>query len=184
MPAATPGRWPAVLFECLTGVPPFHRESELAALTARVEAPAPAPSSLRPHLPAALDPILARGLALAPAERYPSAGALMSAARAAVGGARMRGLLFADLRDYTGFAEREGDARAAALLARYRDLVRPVVAQTGGAEIRTEGDSFYIVFPSATAAIRAGLAIVAATVAATAADPLAPGPPRDRRPRR
>ena len=76
----------AVLFECLTGVPPFHRESELASLTARVEAPAPAPSSLRPHLPAALDPVLARGLALVPAERYPSAGALLAAARTAVGG--------------------------------------------------------------------------------------------------
>ena len=164
----------AVLFECLTGVPPFHRESELASLTARVEAPAPAPSSLRPHLPAALDPVLARGLALVPAERYPSAGAFLAAARAAVGGARMIGLLFADLRDYTAFAEREGDAKAAAVLARYRDLVRTAVARTGGAEIRTEGDSFYVIFPSVTSAIRTGLAIVGAAEAVSSEDPSLP----------
>ncbi len=161
----------AVLFECLTGRPPFRRETEVAALTARLEGPAPAPSSLHADLPEALDAVLARGLARDPVERYPSAGALIHAARAAVDGARLRGLLFADLRGYTAFAEREGDARAAALLDRYRRLVRATVARSGGAEIRTEGDSFYIVFPSATAAIRAGLAITAVAAEATAADP-------------
>lgn len=164
----------AVLFECLTGVAPFHRDTELAALTARLDAPAPPPTSLRPDLPGLLDAVLARGLARAPADRYPSAGALMAAARAAVEGAHLRGLLFADLRDYTAFAEREGDARAAALLARYREVVRAVVTRSGGAEVRTEGDSFYVVFASATAAIRAGLAIVAAAEAATVEDPSLP----------
>jgi serine/threonine-protein kinase len=164
----------AVLYECLAGVAPFHRETELASLTARLEAPAPPLSSVRPDLPAALDPVLARGLARDPAERYPSAGTLLAAATAAVHGGSLRGLLFADLRGYTAFAEREGDARAAALLARYRGLVRIAVARTGGAEVRTEGDSFYVVFPSATAAIRAGLAIVAAAAQATAEDPSLP----------
>ena len=164
----------AVLFECLTGVAPFRRASELASLTARLDGPAPAASSLRSDLPEGLDAVLARGLARDPAERYPSAGALAAAAAAAVGGARLRGLLFADLRGYTAYAEREGDARAAALLARYRELVRVAVRRTGGAEVRTEGDSFYVVFPSATAAIRAGLAIAAAAGAATDADPSLP----------
>jgi len=50
----------AVLYECLTGVAPFHRETELASLTARLEAPAPPPSSVRPDLPAGLDAVLAR----------------------------------------------------------------------------------------------------------------------------
>jgi class 3 adenylate cyclase len=168
----------AVLYESLTGEPPFRRDTEVAALTARLEGTPPAPTSLRPGLPEALDPVLARGLARDPAERYPSAGALLGAATAAVHGARLRGILFADLRGYTAFAEREGDARASALLARYRDLVRVAVARTGGAEIRTEGDSFYVVFPSATAAIRAGLAIAAAAAAATEHDsslPIRPG---------
>ena len=164
----------AVLFECLTGEPPFRRDTEVAALTARLEGPAPSPSTVRPGLPAALDPVLARGLARDPAERHPSAGALLGAAAAVVHGARLRGILFADLRGYTAFAEREGDARASALLARYRDLVRAAVARSGGAEIRTEGDSFYVVFPSATAAIRAGIAIVEGAHTATEQDPSLP----------
>ncbi len=81
------------------------------------------------------------------------------------------GFLFADLRGYTAYAEQRGDAAAADLLDRYRVLVRNVVAQTGGAEIRTEGDSFYVVFPSASRAVAGGLAIVAAAHEATAADP-------------
>ncbi len=72
-----------------------------------------------------------------------------------------RGFLFADLRDYTAFAETHGDRAAADLLDRYRSLVREVVAASAGAEIRTEGDSFYVVFPSASTAVAAGLAIVA-----------------------
>jgi class 3 adenylate cyclase len=72
----------------------------------------------------------------------------------------VRGFLFADLRGYTAFVERAGDAAAAELLERYRGLVRGVVAEQAGAEIRTEGDSFYVVFPSPSAAVRAGLALV------------------------
>lgn len=73
----------------------------------------------------------------------------------------VRGFLFADLRGYTAYAEGAGDRAAAALLARYRGLVREVVSAYAGAEVRTEGDSFYLVFPSPSAAVRAGLAIVA-----------------------
>jgi class 3 adenylate cyclase len=81
-----------------------------------------------------------------------------------------RGFLFADLRDYTGFVEARGDHAGALLLARYRALVRGAVARLQGAEIRTEGDSFYVVFDSASAAVLAGQAIIAAA-AETAADP-------------
>jgi len=49
-------------------------------------------------------------------------------------------------------------------------LVRGAVANFRGAEIKTEGDSFYVVFDSASAAVRCGLAIVAAA-AATADGP-------------
>jgi len=73
---------------------------------------------------------------------------------------RTNGFLFADLRDYTQFAERRGDRAAAALLETYRGLVRATVADFGGAEIKTEGDSFYVVFPSASSAVQCGLAIL------------------------
>jgi class 3 adenylate cyclase len=81
-----------------------------------------------------------------------------------------RGFLFADLRDYTSYVETHGDRAGAALLERYRALVRAAVTAAGGSEIRTEGDSFYVVFGSVSAAIRAGLAIVDAA-ARTIAQP-------------
>jgi len=80
------------------------------------------------------------------------------------------GFLFADLRGYTRYADAHGDHAAADLLDRYRTLVRGAVAAFRGAEIKTEGDSFYVVFDSASAAVRCGLAIVEAA-AATAEGP-------------
>jgi class 3 adenylate cyclase len=75
---------------------------------------------------------------------------------------RTNGFLFADLRDYTRYVESHGDQAAAALLEAYRALVRSSVAEFGGAEIKTEGDSFYVVFPSASSAVQCGLAILRA----------------------
>jgi outer membrane protein assembly factor BamB/class 3 adenylate cyclase len=88
--------------------------------------------------------------------------------------ATTHGFLFADLRDYTRFVESRGDDAAAALLHRYRALVRKVIGEFGGAEIRTEGDSFYVVFPSASSAVLGGLAILAAAAEATRTDPNQP----------
>lgn len=69
-------------------------------------------------------------------------------------------VLFADLRDYTAFVEAHGDAAASALVADYRRLVRAQVAQAGGGEIKTEGDSFFVVFPTARQALQAGIGIL------------------------
>jgi class 3 adenylate cyclase len=79
---------------------------------------------------------------------------------------RTNGFLFADLRDYTRYVEAHGDRAAAALLDAYRELVRAAVAEFGGAEIKTEGDSFYVVFPSASSAVQCGLAILDAAAKA------------------
>ena len=80
-----------------------------------------------------------------------------------------RGFLFCDLRDYTAFVEAHGDQAAAELLGDYRAIVRDALGATGGGEVRTEGDSFYIVFSSVGAAVRCGLAIVAEAGRASAA---------------
>jgi WD40 repeat protein len=66
-----------VLFECVTGRPPFARDSELATLWAHVEEVAPLPSSLRPDLPAVVDEAIALALAKEPSERFPSCSALV-----------------------------------------------------------------------------------------------------------
>jgi class 3 adenylate cyclase len=83
--------------------------------------------------------------------------------------AHTRGFLFADLRGYSAFTERHGDQAARELLTSYRQSVRGVIGRFDGAEIRTEGDSFYVVFDSVSQAVRAGLAILAA-VAEPSAD--------------
>jgi TolB-like protein/class 3 adenylate cyclase len=85
--------------------------------------------------------------------------------------ATTHGFLFADLRGYTRFVEMRGDEAAAALLGRYRALVRQAIGEFGGAEIRTEGDSFYVVFGSASSAVMGGLAILAAAADSSRTDP-------------
>lgn len=70
-----------------------------------------------------------------------------------------RAFLFSDLRDYTTFVEAHGDAAAADLLQAYRELVRAEVARHTGAEVKTEGDSFYVVFESPSAALECAVAI-------------------------
>jgi class 3 adenylate cyclase len=76
--------------------------------------------------------------------------------------AATHGFLFADLRGYTQLVDTRGAVGASLLLGRYRTIIRDVVARHGGAEIKTEGDSFYLVLPSASVALRCGLDILAA----------------------
>jgi class 3 adenylate cyclase len=70
------------------------------------------------------------------------------------------GFLFSYLRGYTHLVDTRGAIEASHLLGRYRAIVREVVTHHGGAEIKTEGDSFYVVLPSASAALRCGLDIL------------------------
>ena len=74
-----------VLCTCLTGSPPYPRDTYEAALWAHVHEPPPRLTSRRPALPTALDGVLATALAKDAAARYPSAGALVTAARMAAG---------------------------------------------------------------------------------------------------
>ncbi len=68
----------ALAYEVLVGRPPFVRQNPADLIQAHLgETPRP-PSSLRPSL-AFVDPVLARGLAKTPGERYASAGAMVRA---------------------------------------------------------------------------------------------------------
>jgi serine/threonine protein kinase len=73
-----------VLFECLTGHPPFPGGSGEAVLLAHLESPPPRVTALRPDLPPAIDHVVARALAKAPADRFPSCRVLVTAARQAL----------------------------------------------------------------------------------------------------
>jgi serine/threonine-protein kinase len=70
-----------VLYECLTGQPPFPGGSGEAVLLAHLEATPPRVTALRPDLPPAIDDVVARAMAKAPADRFPSCRALVAAAR-------------------------------------------------------------------------------------------------------
>ena len=77
----------AVAFECLCGRAPFARPTEAAVLYAHMAEPPPAASAERPELPGAVDAVLARGLAKAPAERQATAVELVGELRDALAGA-------------------------------------------------------------------------------------------------
>lgn len=72
-------------FHALTGEPPLARPTTVATLAAHGTAPRPAASERRPGLPAAVDRVLARGMAIDPRERPGSAGELADELTIAVG---------------------------------------------------------------------------------------------------
>ena len=76
----------ALLFEALTGVVPYPRPREVDKIGAHLREPVPQPSRLV-SLPGALDAVVARAMAKAPADRYPSAGEMGRQALAAAAGA-------------------------------------------------------------------------------------------------
>jgi serine/threonine protein kinase len=75
----------AVLCECLTGRVPFERSTEERALLAHLTEPPPRLSQVRSDIPAAMDEVVAQGMAKDPEDRPASAGELMLKARRAFG---------------------------------------------------------------------------------------------------
>jgi serine/threonine protein kinase len=74
-----------VLYECLTGQLPFRRDDDAALLWAHlVEAPPPV-TGIRPDLPAAVNPVIARAMAKDPADRYATSEELLLELELALG---------------------------------------------------------------------------------------------------
>jgi hypothetical protein len=71
-------------FHCLTGQPPFPRETEVAVIMAHLSEPVPAVTTLRPDLPSSLDGVIATATAKNREVRYATAGALAAALERAV----------------------------------------------------------------------------------------------------
>jgi serine/threonine protein kinase len=129
-----------VLFEMLTGTPPFTADSELGVAYRQVHDDPGPPSARRPGLPAQLDWITSRLMAKNPASRPPGA----AAARADLLAARMPG-------------------RTAVLPAQQADTVSEPHRQTRRRPRRTE-----LVLGAALAAAIAGLVTVLLTGARSA----------------
>lgn len=67
-----------VLFELLTGRPPFIGDSAVSVAYQHVQQLAPTPSSITPDVPEALDRVVMKALAKDREERYTSAGSMMA----------------------------------------------------------------------------------------------------------
>jgi serine/threonine protein kinase len=74
-----------VLYEALSGRPPFKRENDLATLWAHVYTEPPSIREVSPDIPARFDYVVRRAMAKDPEERFSSAGELGHAASAAAG---------------------------------------------------------------------------------------------------
>jgi hypothetical protein len=112
-----------VLFECLTGTPPFVGETELAVVHQHAHATPPDVSQWRPDLPLSLAKMLDRALAKLPEDRFQSADELFRALQASWPGQR------AGVRETLGAVA----PRDAAILAP-EDSVPPIHVEPSTAE--------------------------------------------------
>src|SRR4051794_8475740 len=64
-------------------------------------------------------------------------------------------LLFTDIEGSTALVQLLGADRFASLLSRHRELLRAAFAAESGFEVNYEGDSFFVAFPTAVAAVSA-----------------------------
>jgi serine/threonine-protein kinase len=73
-----------VLYECLTGSPPFPGDTTPQLIAAHLNATPPRPSITQPNVPAAVDEVIATGMAKEPDDRYATTVELANAAHDAI----------------------------------------------------------------------------------------------------
>jgi serine/threonine protein kinase, bacterial len=73
-----------VLYECLTGHPPFDEATMARLVAAHLHTPPPKPSTTQPNVPAQFDPVIATGMAKDPDQRYATTVELANAAQDAI----------------------------------------------------------------------------------------------------
>jgi serine/threonine protein kinase len=78
-----------VLYQCLTGDPPFERDDEAAVLWAHLVERPPPVSSLRPDVPPEVDAVVAKAMAKAPEDRHQTCRELVTSLRSAIEQAAM-----------------------------------------------------------------------------------------------
>ncbi len=72
-----------ILYEMVVGRVPFKAETPLAIIVKHIHSPLPLPSSVNPDIPEAVEQVILKTLAKAPADRYETAGSMVKALEAA-----------------------------------------------------------------------------------------------------
>jgi predicted Ser/Thr protein kinase len=73
-----------VFYECLAGMTPFRRDSDMAVMWAHMQEPPPRVTERRPDLPAGLNAVISTAMAKSKDDRYPSCSTFAAAARSAI----------------------------------------------------------------------------------------------------
>ncbi len=168
----------AMLYELLTGRPPFVGDDLMAIVSQHVNAVPPPPSTYVSGIPPALDALVLKLLAKSPAERPLSAAAVRETLHTIAGSSRGAmdqlassvmverpnlsrhaapdgtvSILFSDIENSTLMIERLGDLRAQEVFRTHNRAIREQVARHGGYEVKSMGDGFMIAFASARRAL-------------------------------
>jgi class 3 adenylate cyclase len=68
-------------------------------------------------------------------------------------------IMFSDIEGFTSITERLGDRRAMDILREHNDIIRQRIANSGGHEIKAQGDGFMIAFSGASHALECAVGI-------------------------
>jgi len=125
-----------VLFECLTGEVPFPKPSEAATLHAHVMSPPPTLTERRPDLPAALDGVIAQGMAKDPWSRPSSAAELIQSASRALSSSAS----FTAMAPESGSRDGNDERRQRVQTTKVPPVGSPGASGAGGAAVPASAD--------------------------------------------
>jgi class 3 adenylate cyclase/septal ring-binding cell division protein DamX/tRNA A-37 threonylcarbamoyl transferase component Bud32 len=174
----------AMLYEMLTGRPPFVGDDLLAVVSQHVNKMPDPPSKFAPEIPAALDALVLKLLEKDPAGRPADAKTVGETLQTIAGesrGAMDRlassvmverpnlightapdgtvSIMFSDIENSTLMIDRLGDLRAQELFRMHNALIRDQLARHGGYEVKSMGDGFMVAFSSARRALMCAIEI-------------------------
>jgi len=174
----------AMLYEMVTGQPPFRGNDLLAVVAQHVNATPEPPSKTVATIAPELDALILKLLAKNPAERPRDAAivrgqleAIMAPAPTTIDDVAASvvmerpnlqahaapdgtvSILFSDIENSTAMTERLGDMRAQEILREHNELVRRQVAEQKGFEVKSMGDGFMVAFSSARRALLCAIGI-------------------------
>jgi serine/threonine protein kinase/septal ring-binding cell division protein DamX len=174
----------AMLYEMLTGRPPFVGDDLLAVVSQHVNKMPDPPSKFVPEIPAALDALVLKLLEKDPAGRPADAKTVGETLQTIAGesrGAMDRlassvmverpnlightapdgtvSIMFSDIENSTLMIDRLGDLRAQELFRMHNALIRDQLARHGGYEVKSMGDGFMVAFSSARRALMCAIEI-------------------------